>query len=317
MLPLVTNSAELRAAVADASVWRDAIATVVARHGLNSVAPICLAGGSFAVFFLGRDLVIKFVPNRYRAQYDAELVMMTYLQERLPLATPELLFAGEIDSWGYMVSTRLSGELLSVGFEHPSHDNRCDIMRAIGKTMAAMHSLPVRGLESIALDWDAFVSAQRATCVERHRRSGAPEMWLATIPGWLDATAVVAPSPLVAMTADLHGDAFLVTRENHDIVLSGLIDFGDSLVGDPLYDFVTPVTFLVRGRAPLLDALLTGYGISREARTPTLRRQLMAYSLLHRFAALKRDVAMLASPFTCDTLDAALNALWPFDEGDA
>jgi hypothetical protein len=106
------------------------------------------------------------------------------------------------------------------------------------------------------------------------------------------------------------GPALDAIAGRHGIARGGFFfDFGDALVGDPAYDFVTPVTFIVRGRADLMAALLDGYGVRGDA---MLRRRFMAYELLHRFSRIGRDVRMLAEPRDLATLADVERALFPF-----
>ena len=183
--------------------------------------------------------------------------------------------------------------------------------------MAAIHALPDArsGVAGRSIGQSTFVEAQRESSLERHA-PGAPPCLdrTAEMPAWLASVApeLAAPERLVPMTADLTQEAILVSESSGKVELCGLLDFGDALIGAAAYDFVSPTTFLVRGRGDLLDALLGGYGWATAARTPLLRRRLMAYSLLHRFSTIGRDTGLLAPPVReLVTLEDALSALWP------
>jgi hygromycin-B 7''-O-kinase len=314
LLPPVGDGAALDAALGDATIWPRAIAVVCERHGLAR-GPIARAGrGSFGVFFVGDRHVAKFVPERWRPQYQAELLLMPRLHGRLPVATPELVAAGDLDDWGYLVATRVRGRPLADVVPVSDAEAMAPLLRSVGATMAALHALPTEGLEPIAPDWPAFIERQRASSVARHDRPATPRAWIAEVSRWVDAIApeLAAPSRSVAMTADVTHEAVLVDDVNGRLEVTGLVDFGDALVGDPAYDFVSPAAFLVRGRRDLLAALLDGYGLAPDTRTPALRRRFMGYSLLHRFSWIGRDAGFVIPALAPGaTLDDALAALWP------
>lgn len=180
--------------------------------------------------------------------------------------------------------------------------------------MQRLHRVPLKRAPALEVDWRAFLESRRETAVVRHRDGGAPERWLAEIPSFFARVLpTLAVAPRALLSADIHAEHLLVDARGAHPTLTGLLDFGDALVGDPAYEMVTPAVFVVRGRVDVMKALLAGYGIPREARTPELRERLMAYELLHRFGNLARDTRMLAEKAgEHETLDDALGALFPF-----
>jgi hygromycin-B 7''-O-kinase len=115
----------------------------------------------------------------------------------------------------------------------------------------------------------------------------------------------------VLLHADLTADNVLVSHAAGRWWVSGLIDFGDALCGDALFDLVTPALMIARGDARLLAALFDGYGLPESERSPALRRRLAALALLHRFNDLRRYQAGSArAPRNLDEL-AATWFPWP------
>lgn len=272
-----------------------------------SLEDLIEARASFPVLIHPR-YVVKLVPHRWQPKFEAERAMLLAAQGKLPVATPEIVFEGNLDAWSYVVMTRLPGRTARSVFETVSDDARRGIVRAVGAVIARLHDLPSDGLDALVVDWPRFVQDQIATCIERHARGGAAPAWTAAIGERLlgVASELASPVHLVPMHADVHVDHVLL---DEDLSLTGLLDFGDALIGDAAYDFVTPAAFFVRGRADLLAAFFEGYGC---ALTPELRRRCAAYQLLHRFSQLQRDVDMLLPAQAPTSLDEALDALWPF-----
>jgi hygromycin-B 7''-O-kinase len=73
----------------------------------------------------------------------------------------------------------------------------------------------------------------------------------------------------------------LVERRGDSWELSGMIDFGDAMVGYREYDLLGPSVFLGEGDPGLIGALLQGYGVADPA---ALVRRLMVLQVLHRFS---------------------------------
>ncbi len=313
LLPFVEDGAALDAALADATLWPPAILAIRARHSLAAGSVTRAGRGSFGVFFLGDGLVVKLVPNRWRPQYEAELLLMPRVHGRLPVATPELVAAGDLDDWGYLVSTRVPGRPIADVLPDQEQGAMLPILRTIGGLMAGIHAIPITGLEPITPDWPAFIEQQRASVVARHDAPSTPRGWVADLRDRVDSIVpeLAQPNRRVAMTADITHEAVLVAEVGGRLEVTGVVDFGDALVGDPAYDFVSPATFLVRGRRELLTALFDGYGILAEDQTDALRRRLMGYSLLHRFSTIGRDAGLVIPRRDLATLDKALEAIWP------
>lgn len=289
--------------LADGALWGRVARLLAARHGLP-LEDLSQPRSSFPVL-VHRHHVVKLIPHRWRAKFEAERTMLTLVHGKLAVATPEVVAAGELAAWSYLVMTRLTGQAASAVLNTASDAERRSILRGVGELIARMHELPAPA--TLALDWPRFVDKLFAGCAERHKGGGANSVWTAAIPERLAGVVaeLAAPARLVPMHADVHTEHVLV---DDSLKVTGLLDFGDALVGDPAYELVTPVTFFVRGRSDLLAALLEGYG---EAPTPELRRRCTAYQLLHQFSDLKRDALLMEPPREPATLDATLAALWP------
>jgi hygromycin-B 7''-O-kinase len=301
VLPRVENAVELRAAIDDAAVWPRVARLIAARHGV-SLDGLVQPESSFPVL-VHRRHVVKLVPARWRAKLDAERTMLVLARGALPV--PEIVAEGELETWSYLVMTRMEGRPASRVMKSAGDDQRRAILRAVGEVIARLHALPVPA--GLATDWAAFVRDTASSCAERHARGGASPTWTAAIGERLatELAALASPGAVVPLHADIHAEHVLF---DHDSKLTALLDFGDAVAGDPAYELVTPATFLVRGRPELMAALFEGYG---RPLTPDLRRRCMAYQLLHRFSDLRRDTELLVAARPVATLDLALEALWP------
>lgn len=275
---------------------------ISARHRL-SLHGLLTPASSFPVLIHER-YVVKLIPHSWRAKFEAERTMLALVHGKLPVATPEIVAAGELGSWDYLVMTRLFGRAASAALKTASDAEQRPVLRAIGELIARIHQLPAPA--ALVPDWPRLVDTLVAGCVQRHAKGGANPDWISAIPARLAGVVaeLATPARLVPMHADVHTEHILL---DDSLRVTGLLDFGDALVGDPLYDLVTPVTFFGRGRSDLLAALIAGFGVTPG---PELRRRCTAYQLLHQFSDLKRD-ALLTAPREPATLEETLAALWP------
>ena len=303
MLPTIQNAAELRAVLGDGVLLGQAAQVISARHRLPFHG-LHMPTSSFPVLVHDR-YVVKLIPHRFRAKFEAERTMLALVHGKLPVATPEIVAVGELGDWDYLVMTRIAGRAASAALKTVSDAEQRPVLRAIGELIACIQQLPAP--DPLATDWPRFVDTLVAGCAQRHAKGGASPDFVSAIAERLAGVVpeLATPVRLVPMHADVHTEHILV---DDSLRVTGLLDFGDALIGDPLYDLVTPVTFFVRGRADLLAALIAGFGATPG---PELRRRCTAYQLLHQFSDLKRDALLMSPSRQPATLDAALAALWP------
>jgi hygromycin-B 7''-O-kinase len=76
----------------------------------------------------------------------------------------------------------------------------------------------------------------------------------------------------------------LMTDRRTDHALTGMIDFGDTMIGYHEYDLLGPSVFLCEGNPVLVQSLLHGYGYLKNDINPSLRRRLMTLQILHRYS---------------------------------
>jgi len=83
------------------------------------------------------------------------------------------------------------------------------------------------------------------------------------------------------------------------------------MLGHPHYEFGAPGCCITRGSPRLQRAMLLAYGYSGHQLDGTLARQLMAYTLLHRFINVPDLLALFGSqrPASFEELG---EALWSF-----
>jgi hygromycin-B 7''-O-kinase len=108
-LPVITDAADYESHF-NQDVWQQAAASICARHNLSYTSLRRSQQGENIIFFVDRRFVIKiFAP--FRQCYLREKASLEFANGKLSIETPATLHAGEIESWSYLVMTRLAGSL--------------------------------------------------------------------------------------------------------------------------------------------------------------------------------------------------------------
>lgn len=290
LLPAVRDWAEWGALFTAAERWRPAIARLwaaepllAARTGVASVGRV-VAGfpGTCAVFVLDETAVIKFFPPMVAGDFVRERAVYRLLAGRVP-EMPRLLAGGVLRDrvdWPYLVTSFCPGRDWREARADMPVEAQLAVARTLGERIGRVHRTAISPGDVWPRNdaWPLFVAARLAG-VPTALRTVLPEAVAAAAEALLRETDWFAGQPCL-LHADLTEDHALVECQAGRWTLSGLLDWADAEVGDPLYEWVA-LYFGFCGRdVALFSAFLAGYDPA--APLPT-RRQLLAYMLLHRF----------------------------------
>jgi hygromycin-B 7''-O-kinase len=311
-LPDVKNIEAFDAWRAEPSQCLPAALDIARTHGLPCGDPHVFATGSNLVVALDDALVLKVFPPLLRHQFVSERASLSQLRGRIGVPIPEIVLEGERDRWPYLAITRLNGIVGTQAWPALPEDQKERILGRIGETIAEVQRVPVGELSRLEPRWDTFIPRQIEGCHARHARLGLPRKYLDGLEAYLRDAAALIPlqAPPVILTGEYGPENFLLSREDSDWRLSGLIDFGDAFTGWREYDLLGPSVFLTAGLPRRVRSLLTGFGYSRADVTPALTRRLMTLALLHRFSDLNRQICIAGWQQQAGDL-FELELLWP------
>lgn len=279
LLPPVTGLADYGPLFDQTEIWLPAMAEICQQQGLPADRLERIGEGSAIVFACGEAL-IKLLPPFWRRERDLDLLGLQKSLGRLPVTTPELLGTGEIQDWSYLITRRMAGVPLKGLWRQLVPAQQAEVMRQLGELMQSLQELDIAGLPG---DWPAFVTAQTLGFASTQQAKG-----LSAHQAEAFALALTQALPTLSETgqnvflhSDLTDEHVLMTEVAGAWRITGLIDFGDAMAGEALYELAAPCTLLSGGRPELRQALLRGFG--REVNED----QLLAVQLLHRFCFLK------------------------------
>ncbi len=273
-------------------------------HGLGAEI-VRFSTGSVPVFAAGTEHVVKLFPARGRSYFECEVAALGRVDGMLSIPTPHIVATGERRGWWYVAMTRLPGTLLSEAWGKIGAHDRLRLMRETGAAVAELHALRTDDLAPLAVDWPAFVDAQRASCRERQVSTGLDRAWAGGIDEFLARWTPRDDGRRALLHTEIMREHLLVEPHSDGWRLSGLFDFEPAMVGAPEYELSSIAIFVASAEPGLLRALLDAYGAEIDDDLPL---RVMAYSLLHRYSNLRWYIDRLGVPETARDLEALARA---------
>jgi hygromycin-B 7''-O-kinase len=292
--------------------WLPALRTLAARHGLPDGTVERFTTGENPVFGLGDRLVVKLVPNLWSHAVQREIECLRFLADRTTLPVARIVAEGRIEDWSYLVSTRLPGAPLDQVWSLLDPEERDKLAGELGRLLRELHSIPVDGFNPVGSGWAHFCKNSIATWAARRDADRIPALLRADAPRFLAQEDLRNPgAALVILHGDLAPENTLVEHGAHGWEFSGILDFGNAMIGDPLFDLAAPTVLLAPGRAEIVGRILASYGGPAARDAGALRRRLMALTLIHPLADLPDCLASLKGAAGCLTWDAVAKRFWP------
>ena len=312
-LPDLPNFEAFKSWRADTSRFLPVALEIAHGHGMPTADPHVFSTGTNLVIGLGNDVILKIFPPIYRSQFVSERASLIRLRGRLGLPIPEIVFEGERDGWPYLVITRLSGTVASEVWPTLPEDQKERVLGQIGATIAEVQRVPVGELALIEPRWDRFIAAQIEGCRARHTRLGLPAKFLNGLDDLLREVPMLIPlhAPPVILVGEYIPENFLVSRDGAGWRLSGLFDFSDVMTGWGEYDLLGPSAFMTAGMPRRVQSLLGGFGYAAADIDATLKRRLMALTLLHRASDPVRHICIEGWQEKADDLFELQDLIWP------
>lgn len=295
VLPKVDDPAAFQRLLFRAGQWADAITAVRQRHGLKEDFVQSRDGST--VVFLSDARCIKLAPPfpGFLASQRREVEALRCIGGGLPIPTPELVATGEIDGWPYFVSTRLAGRPIDAVWDDLDRTVRIELATQLGEAIGALHRVRGHAVASVTDPWPAFRAQQRARCIDLERSKGLSPERLAEIERYLERLdRIVEPSSDPALLHTEIGPSHVLVRDGR---ITGLIDFGDAMVGDPEYDLAPVGMFVTRGDRAAFRAFSRAHSGSEDTLLdPHRPARLLRHALLHRYGTLAWYLEVLNPP---------------------
>jgi hygromycin-B 7''-O-kinase len=218
------------------------------------------------------------------------------------LPSPDLVACGKVEGWPYLVLSVVPGVPAVDVWHSLSREDRIMVVSQVGHLMVRLHAHPP--LDELGIDWNRFLEERIAGALEHHAPPAGWRDWLQRrVHGFTEG-----PFRPVLLHADITHDHVLLERKENAWVVTGIIDFGDAMMGHPHYDLVAPLICFAAGDAAVARSLVGSCGgkLDRD-----LSERLLTYCLLHRYAKLSDITARIG----VDHPDGIFEAFWGGPEG--
>jgi Ser/Thr protein kinase RdoA (MazF antagonist) len=306
-LPIITTTQEFDEHFRN-DVWFDSARQICRRHNISFSRLKRSEYGEHIVFLVDEKFVIK-IYKPFRKGFEREKAALEFANGKTSLKIPEIFASGEFESFDYLVSTQLAGDLMTrqVWLTLPKNEQIAFVTKlAIG--LKELHS---HNADSFNDDWHEFVETQANITIERQIAGGVNAECLRSLPAFLETNLKLLPEncPTVFLHGDVHFGNLRVQKSGGDWQISGLFDFADSRRGFHEYDFLAVGLLMIQGQAHIQREFFKAYGCADDELDESFRRRLMLLTILYECSDLRRYALRLkpeAVDFSLEDLEKAI-----------
>lgn len=308
--PVIANEQDF-ARHFQSEIWFRAAEIICQRHHISYEFLRRSEGGEHVVFLVDDCFVIK-IYTPFRGGFRREKIGLEFASGKTRLPIPEILFAGEIETFDYLVLTQQKGfSLTRKSWLDLETRKQIEVVTELAAGLNELHS---HSAETIDFDWRGFIERQLKTVIERQKSSGANDKILARLPAYLKESLPLLPenTKAVFLHGDVHFGNLRFVEEGGNWRISGLFDFADSLKGFCEYEFLAVGVLMIQGQGALQREFFRAYGYGENEINETLRRRLMLLTILYETAELRRYALRLKPEAVDFSLDELEKAIWNF-----
>ncbi len=272
--------------------WTAAVQEICHRHHLPVQHVKAGYPGTNAVFVVDDTYVVKIYAPFCSNDFELERELFTMLGNQSSIPVPALIAQGILEDqmqWPYIIIEFLPGIPIREARAHIPHRQQVRIAADLGDIIRHLHQLPIApftSLDHTPAGWQTFVQHRMAEAASPAQWEGIlPATVVAEIPGFLASVLnrKADDIPLVLMNGDLTEDHILLQPNNGKWHISGLIDFGDALVGQKEYEWIALWFSGLNRDYECLTAFMNSYD-SRIRLDDEFFTNAMAFTFLHEFA---------------------------------
>jgi len=304
-LPLIRNfTADFKS-----EAWRAAADIICRTHKIPFQRLRRAEHGESIVFLVDERFVVKI----YNPRRDGLAREKTALEiARTSLKIPQIVAAGEIENYQYLVTTQLAGA--SMTRENWLQLDESEQIPVLAQLAAGLRELHSTDSSQIDFDWQKFIDLQAATCFERQKACRVNARVLAEIPAYLEENLKLLPQNVapVFLHGDVHFGNLRLLKTNGKWEISGLFDFADSLKGFHEYEFLAVCVLMIQGQGSLQREFFRAFGYAENEISDELRTRLMLLTMFYECSDLRRYAVRLRPEAVDYSLLELERAIWNF-----
>jgi hygromycin-B 7''-O-kinase len=292
-------------------LWLEAAKTVCRRHKISFRHLHRSEHGENIVFLVDERFVVK-IYTPFRKGFEREKSALEFVQKKISLPTPAILFAGEIEGFEYLIISQHEGVLMTretwLGLDESEQIN---VVSELAANLKEMHS---HDSGAIKFDWQDFIERQKATVFERQKANGVSAKILERLPFYLEENLhlLSKTGAPVFLHGDIHFGNLRLVKTNGRWQISALFDFADSLKGFREYEFVAIGVLMIQGQKEIQREFFRSYGYGESEIDANLRRRMMLLTILYEHSDLRKYALRLRAEAVGYTLEELEKNIWSF-----
>lgn len=314
----------------DTGYWKPYIEAVCQRHRLLPHKSIrhTEIPGTYPVFIVEDQWVIKFFGQLFdgHATFSTELAVNSLIVQDKQIPAPQLITHGRLFEegtewhWPYLVFQFVPGESLSQARYRVCAVEKMFVAKKLGRIVKHLHSLSLEGKTTLQPTWDNYINMlerQQFRCKRRHKEwNSMPSHMIDQINEFLlpiEELVDYNTTPSL-LHGDLTADHVLGLPGEDGWNMFSIIDFGDAIVGDALFELIALHLDLFRCDRNLLGAFTESYELT-EKLDKERALKLMNLCLLHPFNVFQGFFNRHPETRYLSSLDEFADWLWKIEPG--
>jgi Ser/Thr protein kinase RdoA (MazF antagonist) len=290
----------------DLTLWEAYVRQVCEEHGFGSKKVYPGVPGTFPTFIVEliprddhqplRSVVVKFFGPLFDGEgsFRIERDMGLWLKkEPLPIPSPVILAEGRLDNhWQYLIFEHINGVSIGQVRDTLSKEDWASVACQMGEYIHQLHTRTAglalempRSMLPCMDTYTSFLQRQRLNCLTNHKDwKDLPAHLLDQLEGFVLPVESLLDfsAPAYLIHADLTSDHLLGRLVNGRWQILAIIDWGDAMTGNLLYELVALHLDLFHTDKLLLRVCLDAYGLPSFYRHDFPRKAL-SLVLLHQF----------------------------------
>jgi hypothetical protein len=285
-LSSLANRAGYVAHFMNPALWKPYVQQVCAWHGFSCIRIEPGVPGTFPTFIVeaggeslpqsNQTIVVKFFGPLFEGygSFCVERDIGQWLERQsMPISSPKILAEGRLDNdWQYLIFEYIDGVSIGQLRQKLSANDWRSIACQMGEYIRALHAQTVqsqpelpRSVQPCLENFTGFIAQQRLHCQAHHQEwNDLPAQLLDQIEGFILPVEQLidfsAPPHLIH--ADLTMDHLLGCLMSGGWKSLAVIDWGDAMTGNILYELVSLYLDLFQSDMQLLKVCLDAYGLS-------------------------------------------------------
>ncbi|MEP7214247.1 MAG: aminoglycoside phosphotransferase family protein [Acidobacteriota bacterium] len=295
----------------DDPIWLKAAGNICRSHNIEFRTLKRAEHGENIVILVDDQFVVKIYTPKKNG-FERERSALETAEGNTSLPVPQIYDSGSLEGFDFLITDQMPGRMIDRSewfkLEKPAQ------IAFLTQLAFGLKELHAADAEGVHFDWHEFMMVQRDSVGERQAEAGGNREWLESLPRFLDEYFPLLPkSPdIVFMHGDVHFGNLLATEHATRPVISGVIDFADSLKGFVEYEFVAIGVLMIQGQGDLQREFFRAYGYRDDEINEELRRRLMLLTVLYEHSSLKRYAERLGGGAENLSLAELERAIWSF-----